>query len=212
MNTTEMSPDTLARREQLILGKPPRILPLKAEEVAGAALDNTARIRQAASGNDKPVALDEVPEMVLTLLRHPDLYQRIADLSIQLQGRALIAKRDRELVVLRVTWLCQAPYVWGEHVRIAKLAGITSEEIERVILGSTAPDWNDYERALLRAAEQLHDDAMIDDATWGVLARQLTEIQLFELTVLIGEFTMVAYFQNALRLRLSKSNLGLRAR
>jgi 4-carboxymuconolactone decarboxylase len=53
---------------------------------------------------------------------------------------------------------------------------------------------------------------MISDSTWAVLSKRLDEKQLFELPVLAGQFTMVAYFQNALRLWLGQGNIGLRAR
>jgi alkylhydroperoxidase family enzyme len=101
--------------------------------------------------------MSEVPELVITLLRHPDLYQRITELAVQLLGRGVLTPRDRELAVLRVGWLCQAPYEWGEHVRIAKQVGLTSEEIERVTQGSSAPGWTKHEAAVLRAVEELHE-------------------------------------------------------
>ncbi|CAN7612173.1 hypothetical protein LJR219_004677 [Phenylobacterium sp. LjRoot219] len=78
--------------------------------------------------------------------------------------------------------------------------------------GSEAPGWNDYDRALMRATEELKADAMISDATWATLAERLNDKQLFELTVLVGQFTVVAHFQNALRLRLPNGNQGLEAR
>ena len=42
-------------------------------------------------------------------------------------------------------------------------------------------------------------------------AKRLNDHQLFELTVLIGQFTATAYFQNSLRLRLEAGNDGLNA-
>ena len=59
--------------------------------------------------------------------------------------------RERELAVLRVAWLCRAPYEWGEHVELAKLCGVSAEEIERVTQGSSAAGWSDHECALLLA-------------------------------------------------------------
>ncbi|CAN7659395.1 hypothetical protein LJR225_005239 [Phenylobacterium sp. LjRoot225] len=53
---------------------------------------------------------------------------------------------------------------------------------------------------------------MITDGTWAVLARTLTEPQLIELPILIGQYQGVAYLQNALRIRLMEGNEGLRAR
>ena len=198
--------------EREVLGKPPRVPPLEGPEVVAAALENTGQLRNAASRGSAPVSLADVPEVVTTLLRHPDLYQRVSGLSIQLLGSGRLTARDRELAILRTGWLCQAPYEWGEHVRMAKAAGVTSEEIERLTQGSSAPGRSDYEAALIRAAEELNDDAMISDQSWQVLAQHLDEQQLIELPVLIGQFTMVAYLQNALRLRLAPDNVGLSAR
>src|SRR5262245_22149459 len=97
-------------REEEVLGHPPRILPLESPDVIAAALENTGRLRQAASGGPAPSSMGDVPELVVTLLRHPDLYQRITDLAVHLLGRGVLTPRDRELAVLRVGWLCQAPY------------------------------------------------------------------------------------------------------
>jgi len=199
------------QREELILGKPPRLEPLTSKDIIDAAVRSTQEVRKAA-GSSTPVTAADVPELMTTLLRHPDLYGRIADLSIQLLGKGVLALRDRQLAILRVSWLCQAPYVWGEHVKHSKRIGLTSEEIERVTHGSTAAGWDEHERAILRAVEELHEGAMIADATWEVLSKRLDERQLIELPVLVGQFTTVIYFQNALRLRLAPGNIGLRAR
>lgn len=201
----------IQRREELVLRGPPRIAPLDTEAVAEAAMESTRRIR-AATGSPTPVTRETIPAFVATLLRHPDLYERLADLSIQLQGKGALAARDRQLAVLRVTWLCGAPYAFGEHVKHSKRIGFSSEEIERVTLGSAAPGWTDDERSILRAVEELHEDAMISDSTWAMLAQRLDEKQLLELPLLIGQFTSVAYLQNAVRFRLAAGNIGLRAR
>jgi 4-carboxymuconolactone decarboxylase len=206
------SAEDLLRREELILGKSPRISPLELHEIAEVALENIRNIRRA-TGNSNPIlSTADVPEVVRTLLRHPDLYQRVAAVSIQLIGNGTLTPRDRELVILRTAWLCQAPYAWGEHVRVGKRFGLNTEDCERVTQGSSVSGWNEDELALLRATEELHSDAMISDATWEVLSKRLDDKQLFELTVLVGQFTTVAYFQNALRLRLAPDNIGLRAR
>ena len=209
--TVPFTKNTL-ERENLIIGKPPRLLPLSSAEAIGKAQDRTSRLRSASAGDNAPVAVADIPEMLMTLMCHPDLYDRVAGLSIQLLGSGTLTPRDRELVVLRVAWLCQAPYEWGEHVRIGKRVGLSGEEIESVTEGSVSSRWTEYDKALLMAAEELHADAMIRDETWACLAKKLDEKQLFELTVLVGQFTLVAYFQNALRFRLSPGNEGLKAR
>ena len=132
--------------------------------------------------------------------------------SVELLGRGALTRRDAELAILRTAWLCQAPYEWGEHVVQGKTAGLSAKEIERIIAGPSARAWNAKDRAILRAVEELHDDAMVSEKTWAALAKHLNDAQLFELLVLVGQFTMVGYFQNTLRLRLEPGNLGLKAR
>jgi 4-carboxymuconolactone decarboxylase len=194
-------------REALILGKPPRIVPLDPSELGEEAAESARALRKAASAP----ASDEVTEFTATMLRHPALYRRHTELAFQLYGGSL-TPRDRELIILRVGWLCKAPYEWGEHVKIGKRIGLTGEEIGRVITGSAAPGWNEHDRAVLSAVEQLSENAMIADDTWAVLARTLDEKQLIELPVLVGQYQGLAYLQNALRLRLIAGNPGLSAR
>lgn len=194
-------------REILILGKPPRIAPLMPSELGKEAAESAVALRRAASAP----ASDEVTEFTATMLRHPALYRRHTELAFQLYGGALAA-RDRELIILRTGWLCKAPYEWGEHVRIGKRVGLTAEEIERVRTGSTALGWDENDRAILSAVEQLSENAMISDETWAVLARRLDERQLIELPILVGQYQGLAYLQNALRLRLIAGNPGLSAR
>jgi 4-carboxymuconolactone decarboxylase len=203
--------ESIRRREELVLGKSPRIAPLDTDAIADAAVEHTRRIRQAV-GSATPVSASTIPELVATLLCHPDLFQRVAELSIQLQGSGVLAPRDRQLAILRTAWLCQAPYAWGEHVKHSKRIGFSTEEIERVTQGSACPEWREHERALLCAVEELYEGAMISDPTWECLSRRLDDKQLFELPVLVGQFTTIAYFQNALRLRPEGGNAGLRAR
>lgn len=161
---------------------------------------------------DLAAVLAQLPEIVRTMLRHPDLFARQVDMGIQLLAHGALTPRDRELAILRIGWLCQAPYEWGEHVQVARKLGLTGEEIERITQGSAAAGWNEHEQAIVRATEELFEGAMISDATWATLAKRLDERQLIELPIVVGQYQTVAYYQNSLRLRLHEGNLGLRAR
>jgi 4-carboxymuconolactone decarboxylase len=135
------------------------------------------------------------------------------DVTVPLQGpTSQLPLRDRKLAILRTGWLCGAPYEFGEHVAQAKRMGITTEEIEAIVVGSGSPIWDDHECAVLEAVEELHENSMVDDETWAKLAERFDDAQMFELLILIGQFTATAYFQNSLRLRLEANNEGLAAR
>ncbi len=216
-------------------GGGPRISPLQLEDLDGKLIDIMLRmitVNQAVDSrepelletlvsskqvNEIPAGvltelLAKLPEIVRTMLRHPDLFARQVDIGIQLLAQGTLEARDRELCILRIGWLCQAPYQWGEHVIIAKKSGLETADIERIISGSGAPGWNEREQALLGATEELHENSMISDATWATLEKYLNTQQLIELPVVVGQYQTVAYYQNSLKLRLHEGNLGLRAR
>ena len=195
-------------RQLAIVGKPPRIAPLPFDAIGEEALAITKQIRVAAGAP----ATDAIPDYVATMLKHPSLYARHVALGTELLGKGALSARHRELAILRTGWLCGAPYEWGEHVGIAKREGLTSAEIDRVTQGSAAPGWNSEDRAILSAAEELHASATITDNTWNELEAFLDEAQRIELPYVIGNYTKVAYLQNALRLRLGPGNPGLSAR
>jgi alkylhydroperoxidase family enzyme len=216
-NDRSLAPDVLdaiAAREAAILGEPPRIAPVDRESAAAAeVIAATARLRADLMGDNKPLAIGAIPEIMFTLCRYPDIWGKVMALSLQVQGpSATLPAHLRQLAILRTAWLLQAPYEWGEHVRHSKRLGITSEQIDRITRGSVCPEWSEEERAILKAAEELRDNAMLTEDTWHALAAVLNDEQSFELLVLIGHFTNVAYMQNTLRLRLEPSNPGLRAR
>jgi alkylhydroperoxidase family enzyme len=203
------APYDVEAREAYITGKPPRIGPLPADAVAAEGQALMAALHKA-SGSPAPLKA-EVPEFIATFLRHPRLARAHLALADEL-FRSELASRDRELAILRASWLSKAPFEWGEHVKIGKRIGLSDLEIERVTLGSSAPGWNEHDRAILRAVEELIETAMISDDTWAVLRRDLNDKQLIELPILIGQYQGVAYLQNTLRVRLMPGNPGLRAR
>jgi 4-carboxymuconolactone decarboxylase len=199
--------DIEARTRQ-VLGQPPRIAPMAEGEIGPRARALVERLRQANGVGER----GEVHETFRTLFKHHDVTQAYLELGVLLTFEPALSPRDRELAILRTAWLCGSPIAWGEHVAAAKRAGIEAEAIERLTLGSAAPGWNDADRAVVRAAEELHDNAMISDGTWATLAARLDERQLIELPVLVGHYHMTAFLQNSLRFPKRECHDGLSAR
>lgn len=183
-------------------------MPLPASEVGPKAAEIVRSLQKAA----RLAETAAIPEVVATLLRHPSLYEKHAAVGAELFGKGALSPRQRELAILRTGWLCGAPFEWGEHVAIGKRAGLSTAEMEALTQEADLAGWEETDRAIVRAAEELHCGAMISDAVWGVLASFLDEAQLIELVYVVGHYTKVAYLQNALRLRLPLGNDGLFAR
>lgn len=211
--------ETMARidaRHAQITGKPPRLAPLPREAVGDNVRSTTQDLLRSIAGPDvqmPELPLDAIPEIMFTLCRYPELWQSLMNVTAEIQGpRCTLDPRDRKLAILRTGWLCQAPYEFGEHVEQARRSGFTEAEIDGIVEGSSASAWTAHERAVLSLVEELHVDAMVSDATWVQLSARLDERQMFELLVVVGQFTATAYFQNALRLRIDGRGKGLATR
>lgn len=191
-------------REAHVLGSGPRILPLDNDEIGGEAKEIVRRIRASAGASETAT----VPEYMRIVLKHPAIFRCQMEMGTAI-FRGQIPPRERELAVLRVGWLCRAPYEWGEHVDLGKRFGLSSEEIERVTAGSSAVGWGEHERAILRGVEELIADQALSDSTWDILARSWSEAQMIEFTMMVGQYVATAYVQNSLRVRLASDNPGL---
>jgi len=132
-----------------------------------------------------------------SLANHPKLTKRWLVFGNHVLGHNTLAPRERELVILRIGWLCRSGYEWGQHVRIAKDSGVRDDEIARVARGADAPGWSELDRALLRATDELHRDAFISDATWQALAAHLGTQQLMDLVFTVGQYNLVSMALNS---------------
>jgi alkylhydroperoxidase family enzyme len=110
-----------------------------------------------------------------------------------------IAARDRELLVLRTAWLNRVDYEWAHHHdSYATKAGLTVQDVSRVTQGPEAAGWAEFDRALLRAADELHANRFISDATWKALASRYNDQQLVEVVLTVGNYTLLGMYFNSL--------------
>ncbi len=133
-----------------------------------------------------------------TLARHPKLLKRWSAFAGWLLYGGTLPARERELLILRAGYLCRAGYEWGQHVQIAKVAGLDDDEIARVAEGPEARGWSDGDALLLRAADELHADSRISDPTWSGLAERWDDQQLIEVCMVVGQYHLVAFTLNSL--------------
>lgn len=152
------------------------------------------------------------PNLYAMMAHNPALLRIFKPLSSFFGTQGLLPARDREIAILRIAWLNQLPFVWGEHVRLGHAIGMETEEIERITQGADAPGWNEHEAAILRAVDELRESADISDGNWSVLARSWNEGQLVELPILVGQYQTLGYVQNVLRYPLWEGNPGMAAR
>ena len=121
---------------------------------------------------------------------------------------ATIPARDKELLILRTAWLNRGDYIWGRHNVIGREAGLTEQEISRVLEGPRASGWSNFDAALLRAADELFTSRFISQPTWNALAARYPESQLREVVLIVGNYTQLSMFQNTLGAQLEPGFTG----
>ncbi len=138
-----------------------------------------------------------------TLAHHVDLYTRWSPLGQFLLNGSSLPPREREIVMLRMGWLCQSEYEWAQHARIAKAqAGLSGEDIHRIAEGPAAAGWSDFERTLLRMVDELRYEAMISDVTWQALRTKYSDQQAMEALYTAAQYQLVSMALNSLGIQL----------
>jgi len=79
--------------------------------------------------------------------------------------------------------------------------GVTEDEIVLLARPLDEGGWSPADRALLDAADELHHDNRIGDATWAALAERYDEQQLIEICMVVGQYHLVAFTLRSLEIQ-----------
>jgi 4-carboxymuconolactone decarboxylase len=173
--------------------KQPRVAPIDESQWSDAVKETLRQIK---------VGQGEVPNIFKTLAHHPDLLKRWLVFGNHVLFKSTIPARERELIILRIGWLCEAEYEWAQHVRIGKQAKLTDDEVHRIKVGPTAAGWSERDKVLLEATDELHKDAFITDATWQGLSKHYNTKELMDIVFAVGQYNLVSMALNTLGVQL----------
>ena len=177
----------------------PPVEPAEWTEEQSQALGMDIKELQASIGSP-----DTVFNIVKTLIRYPDLFKAWLGFANHVMFNSSLAPRDREIVILRIGWLCQSGYEFGQHIVIGRDAGLNDGEIKAIAEGDSAPNWSEAERALIKATDELHADAFIGDATFGELQEYFDEKQILDIIFAVGQYNMVSMALNTTGVQLDE--------
>jgi 4-carboxymuconolactone decarboxylase len=138
-----------------------------------------------------------------TLAHDPQLYSRWSGLGQYLLNGSTLPPRDREIIILRMGWLCQAPYEWSQHARIAKAAKLLNDaEIHAIAEGVNAKAWSPFERALLQMVDELRYQSALSAASWKTLKDRYSIEQSIDAIYTAGQYQLVSMALNSLGVQL----------
>jgi alkylhydroperoxidase family enzyme len=143
--------------------------------------------RLPSDGGSQPVCPDSL-----------DLCRKFQAMSAHFVQNYRIPLREKELLILRTAYLSRAQYQWGRHYNTGRRAGLTDEDIARIVEGPDAAGWTPFEAVLLRAADEMHTSRFISEPTWKALAERYSDQYLLEIVLIVGNYTMLAIYQNTI--------------
>jgi 4-carboxymuconolactone decarboxylase len=114
-------------------------------------------------------------------------------------GNALLFKGTldpvlREMAILRVGHLCNAPYEIYQHENIARQLAMPEAKIQALKLGPSAPAFNELERLVLTLTDEVVRDVRASPGVAAALTARLTPRQYAELVLTVGFYQMTCAF------------------
>ena len=146
-----------------------------------------------------PVAGDGL-RVTRTLARHPDIAARWNENPRYILDpeKSRLTPHDRELLILRMGWNCQAVYEWAKHVGSVGRARDHGLEPLWIAQGGDASGWGANELALIDAANEMFRDSIISNETWDDLAARYDTHQMMSIAATASRYRKVSMTLNAL--------------
>lgn len=153
----------------------------------------------------RPV-LDDMKDRPLNvhclMANHPKLLQSWWDFRKYAVSGGDLSQRDCELIILRVSVHMKVWYEWASHVDRGLSSGLSLAEIQRVKRGPDATAWNERDKFLLTAVDELIESRGIGATTQDGLARHLTANQVMDVISIHSAYVMLACMINTWGLEL----------
>lgn len=135
-----------------------------------------------------------------TLGRTGGLFRGWLHYSGKLMPGGRLSRFESELVIIRVAHLRGCGYEMDHHERLGRRAGVTPAILDRILEGPGAPEWNDKQRALLTAVDELVTTKELGDGTWSALTAHYDDRRMIEIVLLVTQYDGLATTIGTLRL------------
>lgn len=137
------------------------------------------------------------PPRLLLAMGHP---AQVADAAAELfrtLAQGALSARDRKLATLAIAAELRNGYEWGHHSASAARFGISAADVTAIRSGATGR-LSGHDRAVADLALATERQSVTDEL-WQAAAKELSDEQLVQLTVLSGYYGMLARVQVALQ-------------
>jgi alkylhydroperoxidase family enzyme len=132
----------------------------------------------------------------------PDVFDHaVAGFQLYRSANRKLDAALRELAQTRVGWARASQFVFSQHCKAARNAGLSEEKIAAVPAWQVAECFSPVERAALAYTDALvYDGGRVSDGVFASLKAHLSDEEILELTYITALYDMHAVMTRALRL------------
>jgi alkylhydroperoxidase family enzyme len=143
------------------------------------------------------------------LLHRPKTAKAISDLLFSLLFESEIGHRRRELIIMRIGWVTGSEYEWTQHWPLAQeIFECRAEELLALRDWTNADCFDETDRAVLTAADELLETGDLSDPTWQACFRTLGRDAAIDMVTAIGTWLLVSKVARGLRVALEEGVEG----
>ena len=137
----------------------------------------------------------------------PASFNGFLDFATSILFESEFDARKREIAVLRVAHVTHSIYEWTQHVEVAKMTGVTDEEIEKVASEGAVTTLGDEGNLLCRVADEISRDVRLSDEALSQILDRYGNRGATELILCVSYFNMVSRFLESTRVQLEGENV-----
>jgi len=127
----------------------------------------------------------------------PGISSAFMDLAVAEQRHTSLSKRSREVVILTVGAVWQAPYELYAHCAVARQVGLSDEEVRTLSDGGRPKSLTDAETVAHRVARALSIEHRLDEALYREAEALLGAEGIMATVILTGIYHTVCAILNA---------------
>ncbi len=125
------------------------------------------------------------------VLYSPEMWGSFSATQAKEQGNTSLTQRTRQVVILTVGSVWQAPYELYAHSAVAAKAGLTPQQIDSLSQGELPQDISPEESSAQRFVHQLVAKHTVDDVTYATAQGFFGDRGLVEMVLLAGCYLTV---------------------
>lgn len=134
------------------------------------------------------------------LMHSPPVAEGWLNYLTAIRQKSSLSGALRELIIMRVALLNNAPYEADQHAPIALREGVSQAKLDALQAWQSCPLFDENERAVLAYTDAMTRQIQVPDDVFAAVSKFYPTQQLVEVTATIAAYNMVSRFLEALQI------------